>query len=530
MAEPESPPDHPPGTAYPKPRAPVIRGEGQTPSEQYLAKLADRSFLKLWSYPNPFNDKKTGGKGDGKELCDLLVVCGDHVLVFSDKSCAWPATEDIALSWRRWARRSIAASVDQIRGAQRWLANFPERIFTDRKCTQKLPIAFPPPERMKVHGIVVALGAGEASREHFGGGTGSLAIRPSIKGEEHWHKGDVIPLTIGDINPNGTFMHVLDDATLDVLLNELDTITDFTSYLSKKEAFVRSGILEFAGGDEDLAAYYMKTMGDTGQHEFCREDGKPFGHQERVRIQPGVYASLLSHPQYLAKKHADKASYLWDGLIEAFTKTVLDGTALIPEGQSDAVEHTERALRYMALESRFRRRIMAAGIAEVLRESPKRDRFTRSFIPGPGDPEKETGFFFMTFSTPRADLGITYEQYRRARMNCLETYAYALLEKVPGLRRVVGIAREPLLPTGVGLSEDILLLEDVEWTERLRVRLDASKKLFNIMAEGNYTERPAGGSEFPELLMRFDASNAKNRHERRKERAKARRNTKQRRE
>src|SRR5262249_39825600 len=158
---------------------------------------------------------------------------------FSDKSIAWPEGKDTPLAWARWARRSIAKSAAQIRGAQRWIEQFPDRIFLDRACTQKLPIPLPPPERRKIHGIVVALGAGKASIEHFSGGLGSLAIVPDIKGEKHWAD-ESTPLTIGDVSPDGPFIHVLDDTTLDALMRELDTITDFTSYLSKKEAFIRS--------------------------------------------------------------------------------------------------------------------------------------------------------------------------------------------------------------------------------------------------------------------------------------------------
>jgi hypothetical protein len=50
----------------------INRSLGTTPSERYLAKLADRTFLNLWSYPNLFIDRKEGAKGTGKELCDLL--------------------------------------------------------------------------------------------------------------------------------------------------------------------------------------------------------------------------------------------------------------------------------------------------------------------------------------------------------------------------------------------------------------------------------------------------------------------------
>ena len=76
-------------------RAAIKRGFGVTKSESYLAKLAERNFLNLWSYPNTFIDKKVRNKGDGKELCDLLVVCGDHVLIFSDKTVGWPTVKDV---------------------------------------------------------------------------------------------------------------------------------------------------------------------------------------------------------------------------------------------------------------------------------------------------------------------------------------------------------------------------------------------------------------------------------------------------
>jgi hypothetical protein len=75
-----------------KPMKKIVRGSGTTPSEKYLAKLADKTFLNLWSYPNLFIDKMEGGTSVGKELCDLLVVCGDDIIIFSDKSIEWQKT------------------------------------------------------------------------------------------------------------------------------------------------------------------------------------------------------------------------------------------------------------------------------------------------------------------------------------------------------------------------------------------------------------------------------------------------------
>jgi hypothetical protein len=56
----------------------IKKGEGVTAAERYLKRLCERSFLSLWSYPGLFRDQKGPG-GQGKELCDLLVVFEDDV-------------------------------------------------------------------------------------------------------------------------------------------------------------------------------------------------------------------------------------------------------------------------------------------------------------------------------------------------------------------------------------------------------------------------------------------------------------------
>jgi hypothetical protein len=503
---PPPPPNDPQKVVYPPARPAIVRSEGGTPSERYLAKLADKSFLNLWCYPNVFIDKKrAGGKGDGKELCDLLVVCGDHVLVFSDKTVAFPEGEDKVLAWKRWSRRAIAKSVDQIRGAERWITHFPERIFIDRKCTQKLPIALPPPDRRKVHGIVVALGAGEASKRYFGGGIGSLAVTPDIKGAAHWEGDSVAPFLVGDVDPDGPFVHVLDDATLDIVLGELNTIIDLTAYLTKKEALIRSGRLISAGGEEDLVAYYMTHMNPEGEHDFTRPDGSPLGADDHITFDPGIHADMLQNVQYLAKKEADDISYLWDRLIEAFTNHMLAGTTLVPDGQSFDLSELEQGIRHMALVPRYLRRVMGEGIRDALEKGRAADRFTRAFLPGPTEANQETAFFFMTLDVPKFSLGGGYEQYRAVRRNMLETYALAFLQKNPQLKRVVGIATEPPAKNGkAGASEDLLVVEDVVWSDCMLKDLAERKKVFNVMQEGNFTEYPVQGNEFPEVVRQAD--------------------------
>ena len=156
--------------------SPIHRGTGNTESERFLAQIAEKSFLNLWTYANVFRDQHINGspKGDGKELCDVLVVCGDDVIIFSDKTVKWCADKATNIAWCRWYKAAIEKSADQIHGAARWLREHPRRVFIDNACTVPLPIALPPPERMRVHGVVIAIGANEVI---IAGGGHHLGIR-----------------------------------------------------------------------------------------------------------------------------------------------------------------------------------------------------------------------------------------------------------------------------------------------------------------------------------------------------------------
>lgn len=79
---------------------------GITPSERYLAAVSERTFLKPWSYPNVYRNQGKVKEGDGKELCDLLVVFGNTIVVFSDKDVAFKTHGHLETNWARWARKS----------------------------------------------------------------------------------------------------------------------------------------------------------------------------------------------------------------------------------------------------------------------------------------------------------------------------------------------------------------------------------------------------------------------------------------
>ena len=122
----------------------IVRSQGINESEQYLKRLCDRTFLSLWSYPGVYRDQnKITPTGDGKEVVDLLVVFGHDIVLFSDKACKVPRTGDAHLDWSRWYRRAIEKSADQLWGAERWIRNYPHRLYMDRQCLVPFPLELP---------------------------------------------------------------------------------------------------------------------------------------------------------------------------------------------------------------------------------------------------------------------------------------------------------------------------------------------------------------------------------------------------
>lgn len=159
----------------------VQRNVGVTSAERLLGKLCDRAFLALWSYPGPYRDQGKVGNGHGKELCDLLIVFEDHIIIFSDKDCQFPDTGNLQLDWSRWFRRAVLDGAKQVWGAEKWIKENPKRVFLDRACTRPFPIELPSPDRAKIHRIVVAHGAAERCTKELGG-SGSLMLDPEYQG------------------------------------------------------------------------------------------------------------------------------------------------------------------------------------------------------------------------------------------------------------------------------------------------------------------------------------------------------------
>jgi hypothetical protein len=164
-------------------------------TEAFAISVCQKTFLSLWCYNNPIAKP-------GKELCDILVVCGPHVIISSVKDVRL-REGNFEVEHNRWERRAIEESVKQIYGAERRLSVATQVIQADG-----LPgLPLPPLAQRKVHRIAVA----------FGGR-------------------DQVVITSGDFGKG--FVHVLTERSFLEVLRELDTITDLVDYLSAKEALL----------------------------------------------------------------------------------------------------------------------------------------------------------------------------------------------------------------------------------------------------------------------------------------------------
>lgn len=444
----------------------VVRSEGVTASERYLGKLCRRSFLSLWSYPGVFRDQgRSNGKGNGKEACDILVVFENHIIIFSDKECHFADSGDLKLDWARWYKKAILKSAAQVWGAERWIREFPNRLFLDNQCTIPFPITLPDPANGIFHRIVVAHDASRRCRELLGG-SGSLMLDSSLIGDAHLNQ----PFTIGQINPDKGYVHVLDDTTLEILMSTLDTISGFTAYLTKKERFLTGDKVVLAAGEEELLAVYLTKMNSAGEHDFVIK-----GDFDVLSFPEGSWEEFTRSPERQAQIESNHISYTWDSLIEKFAFHAMTGTQYFTTGR--ALSEQETMFRFLAREPRTRRRLLAISLHEVLERSIHSRAPWDARVMEPsnvGDPH-----YVFLFVKRQPDLSDA--EYRNLRMNLLSDYCHVTKLRFPQAIHIIGIASEAgIVPRR---SEDCLYLNASDWNAEAEAKAREIQQRFGLLKQ-----------------------------------------------
>lgn len=450
----------------------IEKSKGTTPTEELLSELCERSFLKLWSYPNP-------QKEDGKELCDLLVVFDDNILIFFDRESKRLKSGggNIGVDWSRWKKEVIDKQITTAKGAARYIAS-KRQIFLSRSGETEFPI--PIPDGAKIFKLIVAHGAMEACRAQSEQNvSGSLAILYT-------------DLKINDIDepffitlPRDDIVHVLDSENLAIVLSELDTIFDFSQYLIEKESAIARFMSLTYCGEEDLLAHYLINMA-TGEK---RHQIGVNGDYDLLGIGEGEWSGFVESAPYKARKAANEGSYLWDRLIQITAENALKGTGL---GNSNPFVGRS-AINYMAREPRFVRRALSDRIRKAIEDFPQSDAPIVRYVSLLPSFFERQAYVFLQLKV--MDKGDYATEYRPKRTALLEIACAAAKLKWPNLERVIGIAIDAPKYAGRINSEDLALMEFDNWTEEVRSNYEEINRELKFFA--NPTETRQTVYEFP---------------------------------
>ena len=364
-----------------------------TPTEKFVSELCELAFLPIWSYPSPIGKK-------GKELCDVLIVCDNDIIIISVKEIIINSKGEYEVDVDRWLKRAIDASVKQIYGAERILAIKNSVLLADRKTEVTLPNK----QNRNIYRIAVAFGRGEK-----------------------------FPLKYGDFGKG--FVHVFDEHSVQGVLKELDTITDFVDYLKAKEEYILSGVRPLGSSELNLLAYYMFNTCQFPKYE-----------ENLIMLDEKLWDDLLSSSEYSTYKKEIRESYIWDTLIQTLCSDLASGNLIKEISREDM----EISLRYMAKENRINRQLLSEIYLEFIGyyDTPtSRARIANSLD------NKDVVYVFL-LEAPHHKT--REDRHKELALRCLVA---RMINK--DKKRVIGIATEKYSPKGFSLDINYLYLEEL---------------------------------------------------------------------
>lgn len=449
--------------------------DGVTESERLLTQFCQKSFLKLWTYSNPYKD-------DGKEFCDSIAVFGHHIFIFFDRRSELPIAndKDPIVLWKRWKKNVIDKQVATAHGAVRYL-KAGRNLYLDGKKTVPFPLPINPKSAI-FHKIIVAHGAKEACLESSADNIyGSLAVaytdldKAAAQEAEH-----PFYLILDRSDP----VHVLDSHNLSIILGELDTVTDLANYFLKKvEAVSRFELLSYCG-EEDLLADYYKNIDTKNEHFIGTLDDKING----VMIDQGAWKDFVESKTYYSTKKANSVSYFWDELIQRTCQYALDGTG---GGNADLLRGPS-AIFEMVKEPRFMRREIAGNMLKAIDSFPKTENAARKVSLLPSYVSTTAYVFLQLQLTKGLEL---YPDVRERRQAVLEIACGAAKNKFSNYDKIVGIGMQPP-KYSERLSEDFLLMPCDRWTSELRTHYETSNEGWNFFGTPTLTKTEYTVNEF----------------------------------
>jgi hypothetical protein len=396
------------------------------PSEARLLEIAERSFLKLWSYANPHRAR-------GKEIADLLVVFGNDLVIFSDKQSTY---RDDSHGWRRWYRRTITESIKQLSGAYRFLSADTPAIYVDDRASRAFPFKLPASDQCRIHLVAVARVAREGTGPNRWTG---LQFDNTISGFGK-------PFCLGPLKVQNHLVHVFDAETLEAILAELDTISDFIWYLNRRERAIATPNACFRELDLLMLSLFERSEGQWGLLlDVNDESGIP----------EGLWTDAYSTECRIRSQRDNRPSYTIDKLIEFFHAEYIENRLLQDENFPFAAH--EQALRYLASENRFSRRIIATELFGILDE-PDQSTFWAVTV----ESFNAAGIRYVWLVYPPTPTGMDDDAVGSFLVNYLKDHVY-VARSIFAASLIIGVA-VPNRSIAKG-SYLLVVFDGTHWTE-----------------------------------------------------------------
>lgn len=302
--------------------------------EEYVNELAFNSYLDYWCFPNPKDEL-----GDGKEICDLLIVFKETVIIISVKNYNNNG------NYERYKRRVIEKSTSQLYGAER-------KLFQSEK-----NIEF---------------------NHHFRGkyifekNTIKKIFRITINVGEQFEFYD-----LGDVKDNKGFINIFNKDTFEKIIQELDTIPDLVDYLVEREKFLKYyKKIDFNAKERDLLAIYLRNI-----RKFPDEYYK--SNVDKINIDlTGAWEAYDKNIKVARKREEDHYSYFIDNIVKNDILKIENGEILANELMS---------LR------RIERRYISKLLMTLIAKNQKDDEIelARRFL----DYNDDFGYLFIYYSS-----------------------------------------------------------------------------------------------------------------------------------
>jgi hypothetical protein len=192
---------------------------------------------------------------------------------------------------------------------------------------------------------------------------------------------------------------------------------------------------------------------------------------------------VVTNPQYLAKKDADKPSYAWDELIEKFNFHLLGGT--LAQGNELPLTDHEQGLRQLASESRLSRRGLVRSLFDLLATTPQGHNKMRMVL---SREAQDRAYILLVAGQDTSHL-----EYRERRSGLLAAYCQVAKIYRPKLRDIIGIATEPI--DFDVRSEDLIYLNARRWRAEDQRNAETLQRELGLLTR--LTRTPFHDDEYP---------------------------------